>query len=191
SIKPAQARSLAGAAHLAGLRRLLAANNPLAVEGVAALAGSPHLARLDHLSLSGSAIGDEGLAAVTSGRLARLPRVGLVSHNLSGKGLQWLMAWPALAGVEALDLAHNAAVGDAGACLLAGCPAVANLRRLSLACCGIGPAGGHALAESPYLGNLCHLNLTANFAQDTLGPEAGRALRQRFGARVNLPPGSE
>ena len=62
-------------------------------------------------------------------------------------------------------------------------PNLGSLRWINLEACGIGDAGGEALANSPRL-NLEALNLLGN----ELSEEVRRALRERYGSRVWLEP---
>lgn len=54
------------------------------------------------------------------------------------------------------------------------------MRGLSLSGCGIGDAGGLALADSPHLGDLAILDLKHN----PMSAAVRRRLRARFGRRV-------
>src|SRR5262249_27384056 len=107
--------------------------------------------------------------------------------KLTLAGLETLLAWRRLAELEVLELPNNPTLGDVGAMLVARAPALANLRRLSLAGCEVRARGGRALAESPYLKNLRRLDLRDPSRADAIGPGASAALRERFGDRVLLP----
>ena len=60
-----------------------------------------------------------------------------------------------------LDL-NESGLGDEGVALLAACPGLAGLARLSLQACAIGVGGARALAGSPHLSGLTFLGLSDN-----------------------------
>jgi uncharacterized protein (TIGR02996 family) len=90
---------------------------------------------------------------------------------------------PLLTGIRALRLSF-VPVGDKGACALAEAPLLRGLRELEMDWAGIRDKGALALAASPYLGRLKRLALTGN----PIGQKARRALQDRFGAALVLPP---
>lgn len=83
-----------------------------------------------------------------------------------------IVAWPVLPELAKLELYH-CSIGDIGAAILAGTPAVAGLLDLRLSENPIGPAGVRALAESPHLAHLETLDLSHNpLADADVGPLA-------------------
>jgi uncharacterized protein (TIGR02996 family) len=122
-----------------------------------------------------------------SRRVRRFRHVGPDEED--GRVVRWLLAqWP-FPGLQALDLRVRTTerTADAwqnrwarvavqiadGACL-------GTLRRLSLARCGIGDAGGQALADSPHLADLAVLDLSDN----PMSPSVRYRLLDQFGWRV-------
>lgn len=77
--------------------------------------------------------------------------------------------------VVRLDL-WTGSVGDAAVTELANSPLVGSVMSMCLSANKIGDAGALALAESPYLSDQCWLNVYSN----QIGPEARARLRARF-----------
>jgi uncharacterized protein (TIGR02996 family) len=150
---------------------------------VRALSQVPQLVRLATLSLKTTGdIGDRGAAVLAAcPYLAGLARLGLACNDIGDRGVGALAGSPHLAGLHELELALNR-VGDAGATALASSPHLARLTYLGLWHNGVGLAGCQGLALSPYLGRLERLEL----AENHIGQAGRRALKGRFGDRVNF-----
>jgi uncharacterized protein (TIGR02996 family) len=118
--------------------------------------------------------------------IARWPGAGCVL---------WLsIAWGADGDVVALvESAHlrnlsglavwHGKVTDEGMARLAACPLAVRLRSVNFKDNPITDAGAFALAESPYLDQLCYLDLSGT----RIGPAGETRLRERFGDVVRLP----
>jgi uncharacterized protein (TIGR02996 family) len=155
----------------------------LSAKGVRQFAGSAHLAGVTHLILRQFRL-EEGIAKALA-RTAGLSR--LRTLDLYG----WWNADPVaaltrsthLAGLTTLILGGSDDLGDAAAAAFAdaGCR-LSNLRRLHLANGLIGDEGARALARSPHLAGLEHLD----FAGNPITRAGRRALVARFGERVRL-----
>jgi uncharacterized protein (TIGR02996 family) len=119
----------------------------------------------------------------------RVRRLCLVRPDGGGQLVHSLLAnWP-FPGLEAWKLWvratdrrsdewHNRWAGVAAA--IAGSACLRTLRRLRLAGCGVGDAGGRALADSPYLDDLAVLELSDN----PMSPAVRNRLLARFEWRV-------
>src|SRR5262249_10561591 len=134
-ITPECVLSLAGCAHLAGLRHLVLGAHGMTVEGARALASSSHLASLHQLDVS--------------------------SVELAPEAVRALVQSPHWAQLRGLSLTYTNA-GDAEVEALAGNATLANLEFLYLTGRGITSAGLAALADSPHLGRLHSLSLASN-----------------------------
>jgi uncharacterized protein (TIGR02996 family) len=184
---------LLGCRHLTRLRGLSFQKQNLPDNQVAQLARWEGLRRLLHLGFHGMTLGEDALEDLAwSAHLSAIQCLELCSFRTSARGLRILLRSDglpllreltlrasdpdleilsalmsgALAQVARLDLA---AVGllDDGATGLAEV-ALPALRDLGLAGCGIGLAGGLALAQAPWLANLRSLDLEGNRPGDSL-----------------------
>ena len=180
------------AAHLFALPALrtverldLSENKGLGPDGIAALAESGLVRRLEVLNLEGTLPGVPGLKVLTAtGGLAGVRWLDLSDNRLGPNGVRLLAEARNVRGLRVLDLSGNP-VGDKGAELLAGARHLAGLVELNLTDCGITDAGALALAESPHLDGLVRLDLRdRGAAARPLGPDARRALAERFGPGV-------
>jgi uncharacterized protein (TIGR02996 family) len=215
-LTPAGAIALAGCAHLGGLRRLNLSSyyyneregNDIRDEGVAALAASRHLglrrlnlydngitahgaralavatsmSRLINLDLHQNRIGTEGVRAlVASTHLSALRRLDLSDCGLDDDALEVLAASPLLRQLRVLELSFQP-FSAAAVRKLVSAPAVRGLRKLCLAVCHLDDEAANVLAAAPHLQGLARLFLVSN----KFGPVAQRALRDRFGDRVDL-----
>ncbi len=182
-------RALAASPHLGRLRRLLVDHQGIAPATAAALAAArwPRLTSLGLRGAGndGRAMGDEGARALLAAPwLGQLTELDLSANQLGNAGARALAASPRLARLRTLGLNHNG-IGDEGAWALARSPYLAGLRSLwlhrnelgaegagalwhspHLTRCAIelgptrlGPAGGLALASSPWLANRTELVL--------------------------------
>jgi uncharacterized protein (TIGR02996 family) len=182
----------ADAAHLFALPLLrtverldLHDNKTLGPEGILALAESGLVKRLEVLKLGGTLPGVPGLKALAgTGGLTGVRWLDLSDNRLGPNGVRLLAESRNVRGLRVLDLTGNP-VGDKGAELLAGARHLAGLVELNLKDCGVSDAGAVALAESPHLGGLVRLDVRDDgVAARPLGPEARRALVERFGPGV-------
>jgi hypothetical protein len=73
-------------------------------------------------------------------------------------------------------------IGDEIAVALANCPHLGALKLLTLYSSYIDDEGALAIANSPYLGGVGFIDLSRN----RFGSAAERALRKRFGGRINI-----
>jgi hypothetical protein len=130
--------------------------------GARALAFSPTLAGLTHLDLGGQTLlGDAGVRTLAeSNTLTRLATLRLCFCGIQGTGLKALRAAPFADKLTDLDLRCNF-LRDEGAEALASV-SLPNLRKLSLRYNDIGQPGVVALASSPLLTGLSHLDLIGN-----------------------------
>jgi hypothetical protein len=103
--------------------------------------------------------------------------------SFGNAGLEGLLRWPLLSGVRRLDLEQTGLTTDA-ALALAECPALADLRGLSLMNNRIGAAGCLALAHSAHLKQLTDVWL--NGTPGTKNPAVQKALRERFKKGVSF-----
>jgi uncharacterized protein (TIGR02996 family) len=167
-------------AHLSQLEFLFDGRQPIDLRELLA---SPHLVNLRVLSVQCLKLtdADAGAAAVAAWpHLAGLDTL-MLRVGISDAGAAALAASPAARGLRRLGLSDNKITG-VGAAALAASPSLAGLRVLGLTGNAIGDAGALALAASPHLSGLEKLALKGR----GLGPAAVDALRQRFGARLDL-----
>ena len=166
--------SLMRSSYLPRLRSLGLADNALVVDDAVVVSATvpSQLEGLSALDLSLNDVGDEGAEV-----LARLPALRSLAtlslRTLEGTyydeairavGARALADSVYLAGLVALDLAHNA-IGDAGLRSLVGSPNLTQLTRLNVSANGIGEigdAGIQQLISSPYLERLSVLDLSSN-----------------------------
>ena len=114
-------------------------------------------------------MGFDDFQALLSGR--HIQKVhSLECEKLTFKQLAFLTEEVLHPMIRTLEL-DEGSFGDEGVLLLANCPQIANLERLSLIDCELGDIGAKAIAESPYLGKLSELQLCNNHIGD-LGIEA-------------------
>ncbi len=97
------------------------------------------------------------------------------------RGLRALLRSPALSKLQTLRLFHSH-FGDEAAVAVANCPHLTGLKLLSMYSSGVDDTGAFALAASPHLPKTCFVELSRN----RFGEEAERALRKRFGRRINV-----
>jgi hypothetical protein len=168
---------------------LLAARPDLAA--AAALAQSPHLANLLRLDLN--LFGPAGaLALARSPHLGRLTALGLIGNGLQNEHVLELLETPCLSRLTELWLTGNR-FDDEAVRALANCPRLANVKKLRLMYNENLRAGGFlALASSPYLDNLEHLEWTGWVdeagVQALLDSPHFRKLRYVYGVPyANLP----
>jgi uncharacterized protein (TIGR02996 family) len=155
-----------------------------AEDHLAAVLATPLMGRLVELSLYGSRVGDAGAALVAATpALHRLASLRLPATRIGAAGTRAVADSPWLTRLTELQLGFNP-VGDVGATALAESPSLARLVELNLFSAGIGDVGALALARSPHLTRLARLHLNLN----PIGEEGRRALRARFGSRVQLSP---
>jgi uncharacterized protein (TIGR02996 family) len=133
--------------HLARLTRLRLRG--FRVEAVTALARSRHLGGLARLDLGSNHLGPEAAAGLADLRLPALADLRLGATQLPGTALRRLAGWPSLAGLTGLDLSTNL-IGPDGAAALAGSPHLGKLRALRLGFNHVGDAGAGALASWPH-----------------------------------------
>jgi uncharacterized protein (TIGR02996 family) len=136
----------------------------------------PGLRRLRSFALCHSTLNEEGLAWLAgSPYLTSLRRLDLTGNELHTLAIELLLEAPWLSGLTSLDLSGHAYaplnassgasipewpnIGDEEALLLAGCPALANLAELRLACNPLQPATIQALLDSPHLARLTNLEV--------------------------------
>jgi uncharacterized protein (TIGR02996 family) len=191
----AGARTLAGSPHLGALRRLDLRQNPVGPVGAEAVAASERLADLEWLNLSGCGVGGPRLHTLARpGVLLRVAGLDLSGNALGAAGLKVLLTPPpdVPVRVRELDLSRND-LGEAGARVLAGAPALAGLRSLKLAECGLTDDAVLAVAASPHLTGLVSLDLGNNPAGDAafepfLDATPVRALRRLVTPAIGLSP---
>jgi Leucine Rich repeat len=186
----------AGAAHLAracfspGLRTLELSLERFGVEGLEALTRAPALASLKHLRLEDCIVEEpeRALLALAQARFAgQLEQLSLGNNQLSASLITPLLDSPLAARLSRLSLGsideeRRNQLGDDGAIAIAESPALGLLEALDLTANGITDDGAIALAESSHLRSLASLNLSEN----DIGEEGRAALQARFGAEVTL-----
>lgn len=165
-------------------------NKAFGPDGVAALVESGLVKRLEVLRLDGTLPGVPGVKVLAAtGGLAGVRWLDLSANRLGPNGVRLLAESRNARGLRVLDLSDNA-VGDKGAEVLAGSRHLSGLVELNLMDCGVTDAGAVALAESPHLEELIRLDLRdRGVAARPLGPDARKALRDRFGAGVSYNEG--
>jgi uncharacterized protein (TIGR02996 family) len=112
------------------------------------------LRRFRRLAFQHVSLGDAGIAALATARIGPLVSLDLSYCELGDAGIAKLSRL--LEGVRSLSLPRNG-ITAAGAHLLAGCSALAQLEHLDLRFNPIGPDGARAIASSPHLGRLARL----------------------------------
>jgi uncharacterized protein (TIGR02996 family) len=101
--------------------------------GLAALAGSPHLTGLRKLDLGQNPVGDEGLRAIAGSRtLTGLTWLNLFDAQVTDEGVAALVASPVVQNLRFLDLTGQNDLTDATLHALAGSPWLGNLETLRL-----------------------------------------------------------
>lgn len=186
----------AGAAHLAracfssGLRTLELSLERFGVAGLEALAQAPELVSLKHLHLEDCIVEEPERALLTlaQARFAgRLEQLSLGNNQLTASLITPLLESPLAAGLSRLSLGsfdeeRRNQLGDDGAIAIAESPTLGLLEGLDLTANGITDEGALALAESPHLRSLLSLDLSEN----DIGEEGRAALQARFGAEVRF-----
>jgi uncharacterized protein (TIGR02996 family) len=128
------------------------------------VAAADHLSRLRSLHLEGDYLSDTGARTIArAGHLKTLAELNLEQNRITAEGARAIARSGHLRGLTTLNLTNNP-LGDAGAEAVAS-GRFEGLRALSLPSCGIGPAGGEALAASGCLGGLTRLDLGENGLQ--------------------------
>jgi uncharacterized protein (TIGR02996 family) len=161
---------LFAAADLRGLcTRLYDSSASSDVIGAGPLLELPWLSRLVSLELTDGVDATDLRALAAAPALAGLVHLGLRDCGIGPTEVAGLAEGLRLPNLVDLDLTDNS-LGDEGARLLAGCPALAGLRRLRLGRSAehqysysyraFGSAGTRALASSPALSGLEHLDLS-------------------------------
>jgi uncharacterized protein (TIGR02996 family) len=145
-----EAQRFASLSGLSRFRRLALWGCRLGTGGVRALAGSPYLGNLKRLNLS---------------------------DRLDEFALAALLEAPWLPSLRELRLRCKG-IDDDDLALIAGCPALSHLRVLDLGEQRITKKGATALAESPHLGRLLRLTVSANYVHSR---EVREPLVARFG----------
>jgi Ran GTPase-activating protein (RanGAP) involved in mRNA processing and transport len=157
------AEFLAAAPLAPGWRSLGLACNGLGDAGVAALAAA-ELGQLVHLELYRNQVGPIGAAALArSPHLLELRDLRLNCNSLGAKGVSNLLGSHRL--LHRLYL-FDCGLGDEGVRALARSPALTGLTHLELGLNGITDEGAKALARSRYLGNLRRLDFQLNHIGD-------------------------
>jgi uncharacterized protein (TIGR02996 family) len=205
--------ALAASAHLTRLRELELTQNTIGDEGLFALARSSALQSLRHIYIYGNKHTDRGVVALMRSPLARQFRDLLVGGgSLSVAAARAIARTPALAGLRVLDLGATD-IGDAGLIEIVNSPYLRRLRELCLRISGLSDASVAVLARSPKARRLRILDLEHNALLDVgtwelvrsphlegieqlklwdcddLGPTVRLALKERFGARVEVHVG--
>jgi uncharacterized protein (TIGR02996 family) len=129
------------------------------------LADCPHLSRIPELTFRDS-WGEESLRIVlTSPHLAGATFLEFGDYNCTAVTAEILASTPALSRLRTLCFANfdGAPMGDAGVSALAQASHLAGLENLVLENCRVEHAGAAALAHSPSLTRLAHLNLGGGY----------------------------
>jgi uncharacterized protein (TIGR02996 family) len=161
---------------LTGVRFLHFGRQNLTARGVAAVANACSLGGVERLVLFDNPIGSAGAAALAASPVLRgLRDVSLDNCGIGAAGAEVLAASPVLASVLSLSLESarpfdawatpppsRNAIGDAGAAALAASPHVGRLDHLNLTFNDVGDDGARALAASTALAALRNLNLGNN-----------------------------
>lgn len=149
-----------------------------------AMAGVPAFRHVPGLGVSPFSRLGSGSAArfFASPNLAGLRQIDFRSVQPGALGVKALADNPALARLRRVSLAHNKLV-DKAAAALAGSPHLTGLQVLSLADNNIGDAGAESLAASGTLASLRELDLRDN---PRLTPGGKQLLRDAFADRVKL-----
>src|SRR5262249_53104791 len=112
-------------------------------------------------------LGDGAVAAIVSSpHWNQLRELHLGMNNMTGKGIQALVNWPTLDQFNLLDLWLNKKLADADVQALAESPRVANLLHLDIGYTALTAKGLLALGKSPHLARLRHLNIEGNKVGD-------------------------
>ncbi len=146
---------------LTNLKALNLANTPCQALGTELLK-SDAMKNLIWLRMEGSPIGVEGMRGlVASGCLSRFGDLWLRNCSLTGTELMPLVEAGDWGTLDEIDWSLNP-FGNEGLQLLANCPHLKQIRKLSLYRCGIESRGAEALATSTYASGLEELNLDHN-----------------------------
>lgn len=98
---------LASAQRLTSLRSLALPNNPLQDDGVGALLKAPFIPQLEALNLARCSLETPSVAHLVRAPLDRLKQLSLTYMPVDERAGELLAAWPGLARLEQLDLAHG------------------------------------------------------------------------------------
>jgi uncharacterized protein (TIGR02996 family) len=202
--------ALAASPHLTNLRSLDLLQNQIDDEGLIALANSSTLTSLRSIQIYGNKHTDRTIRALVRGPLAaNFRELWVGGGRVTERGARAIARTPALSGVRILDL-NNTHIGDAGLIEIANSRHLRRVRELYLRSSGIGEAGIAVLARSvlarslrlldiennPILDvgawelvrspRLEHLQKLQMWDCDNLEPTVCRALKERFGDRVEV-----
>jgi Ran GTPase-activating protein (RanGAP) involved in mRNA processing and transport len=170
---------LAGAEHLAGLRRLSVQQNRIGLDGATGLAAARFAGSLNTLRVAGCALYDRDLAILIGAGWERLKDLNLSVNAFSAAAASALSGNKTLFGLRELGVSR-CGIGPREAASL-GRASLPVLRTLNLGQNPIGPTGLEALLAGPLVSPLRHLDLTATDAGD-----AGAAAVAGCPAVVNL-----
>jgi uncharacterized protein (TIGR02996 family) len=167
---------------LACLRSLDLGYNLLTGDLVKPLAHSPHLAELRNLNLACNPLGNVGAFALAEAPLCRLSELYLYRTQMGVAGLEAILAAQGWPGFTVLDL-HSNPLFVEGALAVARSPRAAPLLSLDLSDTQSHDGGARALADSPHLGNLrylslCHYRLTDAGAEALASARSLHALEE-------------
>jgi uncharacterized protein (TIGR02996 family) len=145
--------------------------------------GSPRLRNLRLLELGDAMRSDAARDLFDSPNLAGVTALRLRDNPIGDVAIRTLVRSKYVTAVEELNLEYADLTAES-ARLLAGWPALRNVRVLNLAGNRLGAAGIRALSESPHLGRLESLLLTGN---ETTPFERAHLCRLPGFARIRLP----
>jgi uncharacterized protein (TIGR02996 family) len=161
--------ALLASAHLRNIRVLELGQNRLDNAGAAAIAAAGTLPKLESLSLCDNDVGPDGsIALAESPFLAGLLELDLIGNEVDDVGLLALVNGPATRRMTRFRIADNplrdGVVRFASSELFT--RVAATSASLDLHRCGIEPAGAAALAASPAIRGIEHLDLDENYLGD-------------------------
>ncbi len=170
--------------HLAGMNTLRDSTCAHFAQAIQMLTDAP-LSRLRRLFLANAGISEWGLGVLLAWpRVARLTTLGLAHNQLRPADAAQLAVSPQLAGLRRLDVGYNMIQGP-GAVALVGSSHLAQLADLDLQGCGVEDEDTVAIASSARLGKLAVLNLSNNTIRDD-GARALAEARPLAAARLIL-----
>lgn len=145
--------------HLTHLRSFEWRDHPLSIQLLSSLSQCASLQRVRELILRGNHYEEEALRLLGTA-FPQVERLDLANRDLGDDGVELLLSngWSNL---RSLTLSRNR-MGNAGATIIAQCPALSNLVDLRLDNNNLGIGGLRAILNSPYLDSLRNLDVSFN-----------------------------
>jgi Ran GTPase-activating protein (RanGAP) involved in mRNA processing and transport len=179
TVRPGDAalRELVHSSLFEDLEELQLDRGEIRTEGIRILSERTEWRKVEQLSLAYNDLDEAAVGTLSSIAFPALRRLCLSTTRLTPPALLPLLAAPWISKLERLELLWNSSLGDRGIEALASSPGLANLRHLEVTGCGITAERVRALASSPHLGRLETLDLGNN----TFGQAGWTALAEATG----------